>query len=180
MWDPTPAHMTPGHATPGIESRGASIRRNRWDETPKTERETPGHNSGWAETPKVMREAADIIQETPTPSASKRKSRWDETPAVAMTPQTPATPMTPHTPSMMTPSGVTPVGSKAMAMATPSPSKNSNEDRLAVLIAFHVLEGVLNWIINFWYCRSALADDSRTITSISLGERNRRKKSPIV
>lgn len=125
MWDPTPAHssMTPGHATPGMESRGASVRRNRWDETPKTERETPGHNSGWAETPKVMREAADIIQETPTPSASKRKSRWDETPAVAMTPSTPATPMTPHTPSMMTPSGVTPVGSKAMAMATPSPSQ---------------------------------------------------------
>lgn len=124
MWDPTPAHsMTPGHATPGMESRGASIRRNRWDETPKTERETPGHNSGWAETPKVMREAQDIIQETPTPSASKRKSRWDETPAVAMTPSTPATPMTPHTPSMMTPSGVTPVGSKAMAMATPSPSQ---------------------------------------------------------
>ncbi|CAL8147916.1 unnamed protein product [Orchesella dallaii] len=128
IWDPTPAHnMTPGHATPGVESRGggggASMRRNRWDETPKTERETPGHNSGWAETPKVVREATDIIQETPTPSASKRKSRWDETPAVAMTPQTPATPMTPHTPSMMTPSGVTPVGSKAMAMATPSPSQ---------------------------------------------------------
>jgi splicing factor 3B subunit 1 len=67
-----------------------------------------------------------MIQDTPTPSASKRKSRWDETPAVAMTPQTPATPMTPHTPSMMTPSGVTPMGPKAMAMATPSPSKPRN------------------------------------------------------
>ena len=119
MWDPTPAHMTPGHATPG----GVSARRNRWDETPKTERETPGHSSGWAETPKVHRSEVDIIQDTPTPSASKRKSRWDETPAVAMTPQTPATPMTPHTPSMMTPSGVTPIGAKAMAMATPSPSQ---------------------------------------------------------
>jgi splicing factor 3B subunit 1 len=123
MWDPTPAHMTPGHATPGVDTRSASIRRNRWDETPKTERETPGHSSGWAETPKVDRSGVDVIQDTPTPSASKRKSRWDETPAVAMTPSTPATPMTPHTPGLMTPSGVTPMGPKAMAMATPSPSQ---------------------------------------------------------
>ena len=50
MWDPTPAHTTPGRdkssetpghagsATPG----GASSRRNRWDETPRTDRETTG------------------------------------------------------------------------------------------------------------------------------------------
>lgn len=48
MWDPTPAHATPGHATPGHETPGGtqkgaapgtpSARRNRWDETPKTER----------------------------------------------------------------------------------------------------------------------------------------------
>ena len=50
MWDPTPAHATPGRdkssetpghagsATPG----GASSRRNRWDETPRTDRETTG------------------------------------------------------------------------------------------------------------------------------------------
>jgi splicing factor 3B subunit 1 len=71
-----------------------------------------------------------LIQDTPTPSASKRRSRWDETPSnqmtPSMTPQTPGTPLTPHTPhtpsmSMMTPSAVTPIGQKAMAMATPTP-----------------------------------------------------------
>ncbi|PSN30051.1 Splicing factor 3B subunit 1, partial [Blattella germanica] len=126
MWDATPGHATPGHATPGRETpshdKGAS--------------KTPGHNSGWAETPRTDRTGAgDLIQETPTPSASKRRSRWDETPSSqmtpgAMTPQTPGTPHTPHgtphgtphaTPSMMTPSGVTPTGTKAMAMATPTP-----------------------------------------------------------
>lgn len=97
--------------------------------------ETPGHNSGWAETPRTDRTGGDLIQETPTPSASKRRSRWDETPSSqmtpgAMTPTTPGTPHTPHgtphgtphaTPSLMTPSGVTPTGQKAMAMATPTP-----------------------------------------------------------
>ncbi|XP_067015004.1 splicing factor 3B subunit 1 isoform X2 [Anabrus simplex] len=140
MWDATPGHATPGHATPGRETPGtqdkASIsRRNRWDETPKTDRETPGHNSGWAETPRTDRTAGDLIQETPTPSASKRRSRWDETPSSQLTPggMTPQTPGTPHTlqgtphgtphatPSLMTPSGVTPTGPKAMAMATPTP-----------------------------------------------------------
>jgi len=101
-------------------------------------KETPGHNSGWAETPRTDRTCAgDLIQETPTPSASKRRSRWDETPSSqmtpgSMTPQTPGTPHTPHgtphgtphaTPSIMTPSGVTPTGTKAMAMATPTPGK---------------------------------------------------------
>lgn len=42
MWDATPGHATPGAATPGRETpgheKGASSRRNRWDETPKTER----------------------------------------------------------------------------------------------------------------------------------------------
>ena len=53
MWDPTPAHTTPGRdrssetpghgaATPG----GASTRRNRWDETPRTDRETTGGGGG--------------------------------------------------------------------------------------------------------------------------------------
>ncbi|KAL3250154.1 hypothetical protein MRX96_055749 [Rhipicephalus microplus] len=132
MWDPTPAHATPGHATPGHETPGGtqkgaapgtpSARRNRWDETPKTERETPGHGSGWAETPRTDRTGgADLIQDTPTPSASKRRSRWDETPSSQMGNQTPQTPsaMTPS--STMTPSGVTPTGAKAMAMATPTP-----------------------------------------------------------
>nr|CAD7266879.1 unnamed protein product [Timema shepardi] len=140
MWEATPGHATPGHATPGRETTPShdksSSRRNRWDETPKTERETPGHNSGWAETPRTDRTGAggDLIQETPTPSASKRRSRWDETPGSqmtpgAMTPTTPGTPHTPHgtphtphgTPSILTPSGVTPTGTKAMAMATPTP-----------------------------------------------------------
>ena len=61
--------------------------------------ETPGQNSGWAETPRTDRTGGvDLIQETPTPSASKRRSRWDETPAN----QTPS--MTPT----MTPGGLTP------------------------------------------------------------------------
>jgi len=96
--------------------------------------ETPGHNSGWAETPRTDRAAGDLIQETPTPGGGKRRSRWDETPSnqmtpSVMTPQTPATPHTPMgtphaasaTPTLMTPSGVTPTGQKAMAMATPTP-----------------------------------------------------------
>jgi len=41
-WDATPGHATPGHVTPGRETpshdKGASSRRNRSDETPKTER----------------------------------------------------------------------------------------------------------------------------------------------
>ncbi|KAL1137623.1 hypothetical protein AAG570_009319, partial [Ranatra chinensis] len=124
IWDATPGHATPGHATPGRETPAATqSRRNRWDETPKTERETPGH-SGWAETPRTDR-GADLIQDTPTPSASKRRSRWDETPtagggatpAGGMTPSTPATAVA--TP-LMAPS-VTPTGQKAMTMATPTP-----------------------------------------------------------
>ena len=141
-WEETPARskgsetpavgggVTPGSnrlwdATPGHED---SRKRNRWDETPKTQRGgefTPGFGSGWAETPRTDR-GGDSISETPTPSASKRHSRWDETPAASnatpsggMTPQTPSLSgaMTPH----MTPGGATPIGQKAMAMATPTP-----------------------------------------------------------
>ena len=94
--------------------------------------ETPGHGSGWAETPKTDRGGGDLIQETPTPSASKRRSRWDETPINAtpgaMTPSGMTPSMTPGnmtpggmTPSGLTPSGTTPTGQKAMAMATPTP-----------------------------------------------------------
>ncbi|CAH1789138.1 unnamed protein product [Owenia fusiformis] len=146
QWAETPGHATPGAATPGRDTPGSmtpghqsstpSARRNRWDETPHTERGTPGHGSGWAETPRTDRASEDLIQETPTPGASKRRSRWDETPQVAtpggMTPSmTPggATPsqtpggFTPSgaTPGGFTPSGVTPSGAKAMAMATPTP-----------------------------------------------------------
>ena len=44
MWDATPGHATPGAMTPGRETPGAtatpsaSTRKNRWDETPRTER----------------------------------------------------------------------------------------------------------------------------------------------
>jgi splicing factor 3B subunit 1 len=134
MWDATPAHATPGRETPGAQTPGANTpgaRRNRWDETPRTERETPGHGGGWAQTPRTDRESGDkIINETPTPGGSKRRSRWDETPAGgtptptggAMTPSgmTPAG-MTPSamTPGSMTPGGVTPGGVTPSGM-TPS------------------------------------------------------------
>ncbi|XP_004535089.1 splicing factor 3B subunit 1 [Ceratitis capitata] len=131
IWDATPAHpMTPSHETPGHEK---SARRNRWDETPKTERETPGH-SGWAETPKPDRGTSDNVVAESTPGASKRRSRWDETPSNATPSMTPSSAMTPSlTPSMtphttpghitplLTPGGTTPIGVKAMAMATPTP-----------------------------------------------------------
>ncbi|KRT83675.1 HEAT domain-containing protein, partial [Oryctes borbonicus] len=128
VWDATPGAVTPGRDTPAHDK--STSRRNRWDETPKTERETPGHSSGWAETPRTDRTGTDLIQETPTPGASKRRSRWDETPtaatpSVTMTPGA-MTPQTPHgTPGnatpMLTPGGSTPVGVKAMAMHTPTP-----------------------------------------------------------
>lgn len=112
QWEPTPIHpsqaATPGHETPA--ARG-SQRRNRWDETPKTEREVAaGSLSSWAETPRVDRISDDAVSDTP--SASKRRSRWDETPS--------ATPSITSTP-MMTPSGATPLGPKAMGLATPTP-----------------------------------------------------------
>jgi len=138
-WDPTPAHATPGRQAGGAETPGhgaatpgASARRNRWDETPRTDREQP---AGWAETPRSVQPGDKIVSDTPTPSASKRRSRWDETPGAtpSMTPggatpsgaatpsMTPgATPRGAATPSMMTPGGSTPLGQKAMAMATPS------------------------------------------------------------
>lgn len=76
---------------------------------------TPGHNSGWAETPRTDRGGVDLIQDTPTPSASKRRSRWDETPS-QMTPS--ATPS-----GSLTPGGATPkVGSTpSSASMTPTP-----------------------------------------------------------
>ncbi|XP_076251577.1 splicing factor 3b subunit 1 isoform X1 [Rhynchophorus ferrugineus] len=129
IWDATPGAATPGRETPAHDK--VSTRRNRWDETPKTERDTPGHSSGWAETPRTDRAGADLIQETPTPGASKRRSRWDETPSAATPSQATMTPgaMTPQTPHgtpghatpMLTPGGSTPVGNKAMAMSTPTP-----------------------------------------------------------
>ncbi|XP_053668336.1 splicing factor 3B subunit 1-like [Anopheles marshallii] len=101
-WDETPGHK--GSETPAEKS----TRRNRWDEPPKTDRETPGHS--WAETPRAERVSSDGVLLDATTPASKRRSRWDETPSNA-------------TPSAMTltPHGTTPVGLKAMKMATPTP-----------------------------------------------------------
>uniref|UniRef100_A0A3B5MSN8 Splicing factor 3B subunit 1 n=1 Tax=Xiphophorus couchianus TaxID=32473 RepID=A0A3B5MSN8_9TELE len=108
-WDETPGRPKGSHATPGHGGATGSVRKNRWDETPKTERETPGHGSGWAETPRTDR-GEESVGETPTPGASKRKSRWDETPASQMGSSTP----------LLTP-GKTPLGTPAMNMATPTP-----------------------------------------------------------
>ncbi|XP_073236837.1 splicing factor 3B subunit 1-like isoform X1 [Porites lutea] len=124
IWEATPSHVTPGHATPsatpGNTTPGiSSTRRNRWDETPKTERgETPGHTTpghatpGWAETPRTDRTGAETPGATPTPG-SKRRSRWDETPASQMGGTTP----------MIGTSGVTPAGAAAMQMQTPTPGQ---------------------------------------------------------
>ncbi|XP_078378682.1 splicing factor 3B subunit 1-like isoform X2 [Oculina patagonica] len=120
IWESTPSHVTPGHATPSATPGGnttpgiSSTRRNRWDETPKTERgETPGHATpGWAETPRTDRTGAETPGATPTPG-SKRRSRWDETPASQMGGTTP----------MIGTSGVTPAGPAAMQMQTPTPGQ---------------------------------------------------------
>lgn len=122
MWDATPGHATPGAATPGRETPGhqatPSARRNRWDETPRAEatpgHTTPGgHQAGWAETPKTDR-GGDLIEDTPTPAASKRRSRWDETPGAQTPTMTPGN-MTPSmTPGGATPGGMTPSGMSGM------------------------------------------------------------------
>ncbi|CAH8474873.1 unnamed protein product [Schistosoma haematobium] len=166
QWSETPLFAaTPGRETGSSAFGGTpSARRNRWDETPHTERygaDTPGHGAGWAETPRADRTPGGVesIQDTPssmvygpgsTPSsiaaaaalAVKRRSRWDETPLKAgstpggLTPsQTPgsftpssamggitpgATPGGFNAASAFTPSGTTPTGLRAMAMATPN------------------------------------------------------------
>lgn len=97
---------------------GLSTRRNRWDETPKTDRGTPGHTTpgqstpGWAETPRTDRTGAQTPGATPTPG-SKRRSRWDETPSAQIGSGTP----------MFGTSGITPVGAQAMQLSTPTPGE---------------------------------------------------------
>ena len=81
--------------------------------------ETPGHQTpgfgtpGWSETPRTDRMGSETPGATPTPG-SKRRSRWDETPAsqrgVANTP-------------VVGTSGVTPAGTAAMQMQTPTPGQ---------------------------------------------------------
>uniref|UniRef100_A0A182SDN7 Splicing factor 3B subunit 1 domain-containing protein n=1 Tax=Anopheles maculatus TaxID=74869 RepID=A0A182SDN7_9DIPT len=130
IWDATPAHVSGAATTPGRETPAEkSTRRNRWDETPKTERETPGHS--WAETPRADRVSGDGVLLDATTPASKRRSRWDETPSnatpsamtpsIAMTPTPHGTSTPGHATPLLTPGGTTPVGHKAMAMATPTP-----------------------------------------------------------
>ncbi|VDP77193.1 unnamed protein product [Echinostoma caproni] len=147
QWAETPGHLS-GAVTPGRDVSGSSLlggtpsaRRNRWDETPHTERygaDTPSHGAGWAETPRADRtpgvSGVESIQDTPssmiygpsaTPStaataaavAVKRRSRWDETPLKGgATPG--ATPSRVSTPVGFTPSGMsvgTPAGPGALA-----------------------------------------------------------------
>ena len=130
IWDATPAHVSGAATTPGRETPAEkSTRRNRWDETPKTERETPGHS--WAETPRADRVSGDGVLLEGTTPASKRRSRWDETPSnatpsamtpsIAMTPTPHGTTTPGHATPLLTPGGTTPIGHKAMAMATPTP-----------------------------------------------------------
>ncbi|EUB57959.1 Splicing factor 3B subunit [Echinococcus granulosus] len=123
QWAETPAYV-PSAATPGRDPLAGtpSARKNRWDETPHSERygaDTPGHGAGWAETPRADQTPSGVnsIQDTPssaykalgqTPNTAaaviaKRKSRWDETPMKAG-----ATPLGGATPSGATPSGFTP------------------------------------------------------------------------
>lgn len=51
MWDATPGHLTPGATTPGRDTgtpghQASSARRNRWDETPRTERGKAKYSEG--------------------------------------------------------------------------------------------------------------------------------------
>ena len=169
IWDPTPSHTpagaatpgrdTPGHATPGHGGATGSHRerKNRWDETPKTERETPGQGSGWLETPRTDR-GDESVGETPTPGASKRKSRWDETPASQMGSSTP----------MLTP-GKTPIGTPAMNMATPTPG--TQRFRSSACGSY----GCYGLCLMVPYCvvsRSPDEYDPRAAASLEVGEGN--------
>ena len=78
--------------------------------------DTPGHQTpgfatpGWSETPRTDRMGSETPGATPTPGG-KRRSRWDETPASQRGGSTP----------MLGSSGITPAGSAAMQMQTPTP-----------------------------------------------------------
>jgi splicing factor 3B subunit 1 len=150
IWDATPAAGESGAQTPPDLSsfsetprvnKAGTANRRRWDETPKTERDTFGSEtpaiSGWAETPKVERNAdvdsSHTIQKQAVmnEAASRKRSRWDETPLVTASSVTQtAGQMTPsYTPSssgMMTPTYAggmtsmnTPAGMNAMNLQTP-------------------------------------------------------------
>ena len=181
-WAETPGHATPGAFTPGRGTPAVgttpggtpSVRKNRWDETPKTERETPGRAMGWAETPGRLDRGDESVRDTP--GASKRKSRWDLTPAAAtpghQTPSasaftpggTPST-FTPKssmatprgaTPSMFTPSGVTPIGNKAVGLATPSANQlmSMTPEQLQVRKCFQIIFWKFS---NFYFHETGMA-----------------------
>ncbi|XP_047135870.1 splicing factor 3B subunit 1 isoform X1 [Hydra vulgaris] len=134
-WEATPSYIqagstTPGNATPGGTTPSASSRRKRWDETPGQSTDTPGRTPGWAETPRTDRQGSETPGMTPTPHGSKRKSRWDETPQINATPGSGTPHATPAgsgmgtpagTPSIVGTPGVTPGGTLAMQMQTPTP-----------------------------------------------------------
>jgi splicing factor 3B subunit 1 len=138
IWEATPGPVSPSHETPGHEHEtpGRAVSqsaRRRWDETPRTERETLD-SSGWAETPKAERLEDTMMMKSAaaaaaaSAAAAKKRSRWDETPVGGSSQQTPQM-MTPSTvigtPSYpdFTPSGTTPSGMKAMNLATPMASQ---------------------------------------------------------
>ncbi|XP_074601246.1 pre-mRNA processing factor 4 kinase [Brevipalpus obovatus] len=71
VWDPTPSHPSLGSETPS--QKAGSVRRNRWDETPKTER---GETSNLASTrSKTSRTEGDddCMIETPHPAKSSKE-----------------------------------------------------------------------------------------------------------
>ncbi|CAD5209768.1 unnamed protein product [Bursaphelenchus xylophilus] len=130
QWDETPVRIGNGDATPAAGQNwgttpSQSVRRNRFDETPKVD---GGLTPGWgAETPYESK--ADILESRvdATPG-SKRRSRWDLTPGQTPGAETPmnsldmtpsATPGVGQTP-LLTPGGSTPVGMNAMNMKTPA------------------------------------------------------------
>jgi len=116
LWESTPGHMTVGGTTPGNNT--PVNKKNRWDETPKTDRgETPSL-MGWEETI-YCSAGKNQIKMMPTPG-SKHQSRWDETPfsqCQGATPTLCTSSMPGATPNI---SGVTPAGNLAINLQTPS------------------------------------------------------------
>uniref|UniRef100_A0A182JN31 Uncharacterized protein n=1 Tax=Anopheles atroparvus TaxID=41427 RepID=A0A182JN31_ANOAO len=132
LWDATPAHASGPVANPEHEtSAKRSTRCSRWDETPKTECNTPGNS--WAETPRAKRVSGEGVPSESTTPTTKHRSRWDETPtdattsamttsiAITATPANGAAGPPGHDTSQLTPGGTTPVGDKEMVIETPTP-----------------------------------------------------------
>ncbi|KAI6241209.1 Splicing factor 3B subunit 1 [Aphelenchoides fujianensis] len=122
QWEETPMRIGAGDATPASgEAWGAtpsqSVRRNRWDETPKAQMDG-GLTPGWgAETPYESKTdvAEAKLEAAATPLTPSDANGLASAATPSYTPQHngDATPM-------MTPGGSTPVGAAAMAMKTPA------------------------------------------------------------